>query len=306
MNYILEKLINLGRKKFLPHVSSAVISNTKSSLQNYDEICFYFDDPSLMHLGDHLYFIPLIKKLSKVNIKISIAPTQMMQFAFTAFPIFDPAKKIKRLIVSRVELYPIIQKIFGRIDYFLYDTMSPAIDSPISNYILKTFCEYYSLSSIDQTIYAKDYLNFEISLKPEFDYLKNKNLIFLNNYVDSGKFRVSKKRTKILLDHLKIIKKNNFVIHLGSEKDKQKDTRDYTSIIDLDLRGKTSIQDLFSLLSLDSIYAVYCHDTFIMHVANLFNHPIYVCFKKYFCHNDQKQNAFSSLFVKDKTNFHYL
>ena len=60
------------------------------------------------------------------------------------------------------------------------------------------------------------------------------------------------------------------VLHLGTAADLAADRRDYSTLVDRDLRGRTSVRDLFDLMAVPGIGAVLCFDTAILHIANIF------------------------------------
>lgn len=305
MNYYLAKILNLMRKFTMRSIDGAIYTNTKKPLAAYDSVFFYFDDVQLMHLGDQLYFKPLITKLKNSGYKVLVDPTASMCFFFQDCLVdytatdFDPQKV---LIISRIELLPKIRSKFGAVDYFLCDSMAHQINIPICNYILNSFINYYDLK-LDLSISACDFLDF--SLIPYVKYgLADKNkIIFLNNYADSGKFRISSARKKLLLTRLLQERANSYVVHLGTKADKLNDPGDYSNIVDLDLRGMTTPEEIFSLMNLGNIAAVYCHDTYVLHVANFFDLNINLVFKRFFLYNKQKQIAFTSLFAKKDRNY---
>lgn len=283
-------------------IDSVIYTNSIKAIEDYDLILFYFNYPKLMHLGDHLYFKPLVSKLCANNYKVKVEPVKSLEFLF--HNCFIDTTKInfaskKVLFVSRLELLPEITNKFGDVDYFLYDTMSYKINLPISNFIVNSFAEYYQLTNkLDLLITANEYLNFVIKPYNKFDLTTKNGIIFLSNYVDSGRFRILPKRKKLLIKKMQQERRDYHVVHLGTKNDAFHDHNDYKHIVDLDLRGKTTPEDIFSLMAMKNVISVYCHDTYILHVANIFDLPINVVFKKYFVHNVQKRKTFSSLFAK--------
>lgn len=61
-------------------------------------------------------------------------------------------------------------------------------------------------------------------------------------------------------------KELNFkIIHIGSLKDKEMDSKKY-HFVTLDLRGKTTVTDLFNLVGRENVKAYIGFDGFIMHL----------------------------------------
>jgi ADP-heptose:LPS heptosyltransferase len=306
LNYYFEQLgISLLRFKIRKKLyNGAMLLNCKKDISFYENIFFFFNYYPLMHLGDQFYFKPLITKLAQMYYPIQVSPTKLVDFAFQKYLYDNKLDKRKTLFVSTILLLPQIEKQFGKeCDYFLFDPVSLVVNKPISNYIVDSFFKYFCLKA-DERIEKDDFIDFEFSNIDKFGLKNYKKLIVLNNYVDSGKYRISRCNKDLLIKELIKNKKDACVVHLGSEADKNGDKRIYSGIVDIDLRGRTKIVDLFSILSLKNIEKIYTHDTFIMHVANLFNQKINVVFKQYYKKNEnaQKRNAFLSLYKKDNSN----
>ncbi len=302
MGYYLKKIANLARKYTMRSIDGVIYTNSKKAFAEYEAIYFYFNYPQLMHLGDQLYFKPLISKLNKGSSQVIVEPTAGMRFIFSEnLSLPDTSINFKKvLFVSRLELLPQIISCFGGVDYFLYDSMSHKVNRPISDFIVNSFYKYYDLEcNFPLSITPNEYLDFMVTPYNQFGLLNKSNIIFFSNYVDSGKFRILPKDRDILLATLLKERGNSYVVHLGTKQDAVNDCANYDGIVDLDLRGKTTPQDIFSLMAMNNVQAVYCYDTFVLHVANIFGLKVNVKFKKYFLHNQQKRQAFSSLFAKE-------
>ena len=306
MKYYLETAYIRVRKLLSKsHYDGCVYTNSKKKIEDYKNIIFVFDYPKYVHLGDQLFFKPLISRLKSVNSNIFVLTTASMEFIFNEYAKNNLEDYSDSLFISRDDLLPHLRNRFNDLDYFLYNTMSLNINEPISNHILNKFCDYYKLSSTELEISNVDYLDFDLVNKDKFNLLPVANIVILNNYTDSGKFRLSAKRRRQLLENIKSNKlQDDFVVHLGSQKDKDTDKNNYSGMVDLDLRGKASIEDLFFILSLGNIKTVYCHDTFIMHIANIYNQKICLLFRRFFKPNEYRQKTivYKSLFKKDCSN----
>ena len=290
----------LRRLQTEKYYNGSVYKNCHSNIDDYDSIYFYLDYYRLMHQGDQFFFKPLFEQLKLSGFPVIAQPSKGLKFLFNSEKHIKSISK-NTLFISSVLLLPHMKKCFGStFDYFLFDTAALSIDRPISNYIVDIFSDYFSLSNILNSVVAKDFFSF--SLNDSLPILKSNNkYIIFNNYLDSGRYRLFPKDRKLLLESLKINKEEETVVHIGSEKDMQNDNRDYTGVVDIDLRGKTNIKDLFNIFSMSSIVELYCHDTFVLHISNIFNNPASVVFRRFFKwgENEQKRNAYLSLFKKD-------
>lgn len=304
MQYYLEKISVLLHNRFAPSVySGMVLTNAAPTPSTYRQICFFFDQPQFMHIGDQFYFKPLARRLLAAGYSVTLKPTAPLAFFFRQFPSELPPPE-STLFISRTDLLPTLKRRFGKgVNYFLYNTNSRRIQRPISNHLLDTFNDYFG-TALNPDITASDYVDVPIESAVAESFRRTPAIMMLNNYVDSGGFRLSAKRREQLLERLARDKAQSpvppTVIHLGTEADKNRDARRYDGLVDVDLRGQTSLQELVSLLALPNIAGVYCHDTATLHIANFFNQPVRVIFKRYFKagENAQKRRVFASLFEK--------
>jgi ADP-heptose:LPS heptosyltransferase len=271
-------------------------------------VLFLFDDQRLMHVGDQFFFKPLITKLAASGFRVRVRPSPSLKFFFSRHLENAGEDLTSFLVVTRTDMYPSIRRTPGiNRAHFLYNTKSTQIASPVSNHIVDTFCEYFGLGSDSSVITTADYIDFPVG-EESFGLSEKPSLLFFNNYVDSGRYRVWGGVGRRLLERVRESKEEGFIVHLGSAGDKARDGSDYRGLVDLDLRGRTSPQDLFSILSLPNVRRVFCHDTAILHIANLYDKPVSVAFRRFFRRgeNQQKRRAYASLYRKDLSNFEFL
>ena len=307
MGYYMERAaIEIAKWRFRPkHFRNAVLATAAPDLSRYRGVHFFFDYPPLIHYGDQIFFLPLIRRLAQASIPVRVEPTPPMRFAFAAH-LGEPNDLDGFLMVTQADLLPVIRARFGPSrPFFLIDTKAMSIDAPISNYLIRAFNRYFS-TSLDDRITAADYLDFAFDRSDRFHLGDKENLVVFNNYVGSGRFRIPRRHDRIFRKRLAT--ENGFVIHLGAEQDQATDDRDYAGLVHLDLRGKTTVPDLYAILSLPNLRQVYCHDTAVLHIANLFDVPIRLLFRRFFRpgENAQKRRVFTSLYEKDMGKIEYL
>lgn len=229
-------------------------------------ILFYFPDEKYMHLGDHLFFEPTMKNLVKMGYEVSVCPTQMMWLYFEELGY----KLIKKtdvtgtfdLMVTRTDYYEILLK---HDNMLLYDYINIGLKEKICNDIMKKIFLYLGLE------YSDSYDDIPSNIIPKkkitFNLDKKEKYILFNNYLDSGKkWNSPEDYNEKFAKKISELKKEGYkIIHLGTEIDKKNDTYLY-KYVDLDLRGKTTIEELFSLVSLDNVEKNIGFDAFIMHL----------------------------------------
>ncbi|MFN0149852.1 MAG: hypothetical protein ACKVU1_03955 [bacterium] len=310
MNYYIAKAAVRLQNLLAPRnaCGGTVVANAPRPLAGYDGVLFFFDEPLFMHYGDQLWFKPLVEKLAGAGIRVAVRPTKQIAFLF-ARHLDNGARDVSRhLIVSRTDLLPRVRREFGLAqEYFLFDTNSTRIRRPMSNHIVDSFSQHFDLD-LPQNIVRSDYIDFDVDGADRFALASHPRVLVLNNYVDSGRHRVTHRMGRRLQDALRARKAGAFVVHLGSSRDAARDRADYSGLVDLDLRGRTSIEDLFSILALPNIARVFCHDTLVLHIANLYDRAVSVVFRRYFRpgENEQKRHACASLFEKDRANIEFL
>ncbi len=267
---IIIKLFNIRKYKIFPNLYY-IKYNDKT---NY-KVLFYFPDPVMMHLGDHLFFEPVCRLFIRNGYNVEIAPTDLMAGYFTGnnYKVVNSANLGNYdLIITSTRFLISLNKIKCNIIYVR--TECPDINKPLINDLIDKFSYLFKF---EMTVPAKPlyYKSGEpVSIKME----KNKQYIIYNNYLVSGSFRVNPKLFSRLEQFIiRFLKENpGFgVIHTGTSRDLAKDKKSY-SFVDIDLRGKTSVKDLFDLCSVENVRYYIGFDGFLMHLFFLQNKKAYV------------------------------
>lgn len=222
--------------------------------------------PSYAHLGDQLFYQPLIRYLESCGLQVGVAPTKPMReyFAAQGHRLIEPEQLADCDLVIAPVWALLDQPEERRFTHCLYvDATDPAIDIPLCGYLVREVGARLGLppSLMDDTPAAWADAPSTLALEPGVSYA------LFNNYVDSGRFRINRRSHTLLRGMLAELKAQGVrIIHAGSADDKRKDTADYTEV-DLDLRGKTSIADAFRLAAHPQVEHVVAFDTFIMHLG---------------------------------------
>ena len=265
------------------------------------KIIFAFTDPRLIHLGDQLFFQPLIDFLNKKTKIIMINKTPLLGYfqalEYSVFKNFNLMGDRGNIIISKPELFPkIFKKLSPEYNFFVgIDFSFPKSDKKVARMIfdsvlgsinqIKEFkgagetrkemnCHFLP-DNLAEKIELSDRASKIISLLRKLD----KKIYLFNNYVASNFLGVRKKEIDKLIKIAKE-KKNSgyYLVHIGSKADKETDNREY-SFIDLDIRGKINPVEMFVLMSLPNVEGVISFDTFIFHIASLFSKKSYLALK---------------------------
>jgi hypothetical protein len=256
--------------------SNLFLLNKKN--QKIKSILLYFPDYEMMHYGDHLFFEPLARHLKQEDYQIYIAPIKAMEFYFQSlgYKIFNEAALYQvDLIITKVEFIRATKKYKNQI--LLIDTVSTSIKAPLCSDIIEKVSIYLGLDYSDYDSVPAYYYN-DSSSEIFFD-KKDKYIIF-NNYIDSGSIRSGLSHQNKIIDFVKKLKKETGlkVIHTGSTKDKNNDFREY-DFVDIDIRGETSINELFNICSLKNILYNVSFDGFQMHLFLIQKKKSFVLFR---------------------------
>lgn len=283
-DYIIKKIKKkLEIKKLKKYVfeDNLYVQNIPENKQQIKKILLYFPDYEWMHLGDHLFFEPLANALQKYGYELYIEPIKAMEFYFLelGYNLSKLEDNTYDLIISRIEFYSTLKKSNFPILYI--DTANIKIEQPLCFDMIEKTNKLLNMET--REIIDKPRLR-DISnvLSDELIAINNSNdkYIVFNNYIDSGSFRVFDRHFKKIREFTQILKRQTGykVIHTGSKNDKDKDKEVY-EFVDIDLRGKSSIKDLFDLVQLNNIVLNVAFDAFQMHLFMMADKKSYILFR---------------------------
>lgn len=259
--------------------------------KNYKKIIFYFPNPTFMHLGDHVFFEPTIKLINDLkDFEVNVLPTKMMidYFKNSNLKVIDSLDDISNaLIITRPEFCLELENI--NMDKLYINTAFYDSDLPMCNDIAFKIFSFLGLN-----LNVKDLGPSQFIPKSNIKLDNGSKYFIFSNYVDSAFYRITNEKNQKLIDESLKIKNQGFkIIHIGTQKDKDNDNNEY-NFIDIDLRGKTSINDLFFLSSLNNVFGGICYDSFIMHLLIIFRKEVKVLFRGRFLEKNKN-------FIIDKT-----
>ncbi len=258
--FLLEK-INLNQYKVNKNIYF------KGERREIKNILIYLNNNLLAHLGDQLFFEPLLRSLKNKGIKVSISPTETMKkyFEILKYQIIEkPILQDYDLIITRSDFFYLLKE--ERNILFIKTTN---LSQRVCNMIVDEVFKFLNLDINSEINYIPQNLNLEnyenYLIKKEIN--DNFKYIIFSNYIDSGYMFNNRKKICNLEKFCKTKAKERKykIIHIGSNNDKKRDKRKY-DFIDVDLRGKTDIIDLFYLISLFQVKEYVGMDGFIMHL----------------------------------------
>ena len=129
-----------------------------------------------------------------------------------------------------------------------------------------------------------------------------------NEYVDSGFMRVNRKMIDELISCAnKKVKKGYEIIRIGTNKNKE-NLNIQLPFTSIDLRGKTSVLDLFLLYSKSNIRGSISFDTAIAHIGNIYDKEVFIKMRNFSRKHSHfvKENIFPFYETKEKLKINYL
>ncbi len=252
----------------------SVYAKTSSNLSDYDAIVFAFDDP-MIHIGDQLFFLPLIFKLAHHGYPVEVQASKAMS---GIYPFTKPREGKRRLYVSRLPVLPSIFKRAGYgADFFVIDGQTEIRD-PLGLFKLRVFCEHFSLTDInlDLNEQERQQLALPVPLSPRFEKLRHEKVIIFSNYAHSGKlWRQAETYVRVVEDARQYKRDvGGFVVHVGTASDRDGDPASYGDWVDLDLRGQTSVSELFGIFCHVPIDMVFTFDSGPLHLSRMYRRPV--------------------------------
>lgn len=270
--------INISKIKRFAINDNMYFIGKRSSLGSINKVILYFPYYEFMHYGDHLFFEPLARFLTIKNFNVKVMPIKQMEFYFTnnEYPIatHDDVKKAD-LIITRTEFYEHIKRLVHENILFI-NTSCTKIHQFLCQDIVDKVANFLSIDSDNFMAKPSRLRNHPENVRLESGY----NYLIFNNYIDSGFFRVTKWHYKKINDFARnfAIKEDLKVIHTGTQKEKDNDKKTY-DFVDIDLRGKTGLADLFYLSSHDYVKCNISFDGLLMHIFSIYGKKSYILFR---------------------------
>lgn len=253
----------------------------------------YLDYPRFIHLGDILWCEP-IARLIDANFNLAICCNSQMEFYFRrlGYKVIDKSSiNQDDLFIARTELaYHLRDK-----DVLWINFNYIKVSQPIINVVLNNVADYLGLNPNDAKPRALNFSPAEknyVTLK--FGIVPGHNYAVFNNYIDSHKLKMSNAEFHEADNALWLFAEKYKqgadvkLIHTGTGREKNQDSTDY-GIIDLDLRGITSVEESFVLASLDNVINYIGFDAFWLHLFNIYDKSSYVMLRPGFSEKWKKQ-----------------
>jgi hypothetical protein len=250
---------------------------------------------NIMHLGDLLFFLEVVLCCKRSNISVFLVGKDVLLPLFNVFGVSHITTlqgATSGLILTKDDaLSEYRSKDMKRHTILGFNFWKLRGFVPVASLVLQefsSFCQQYVsefllvpkeniLEDIDSALHQIPKFSHGTQVSQEFVFLENESYVLLNSFVQSQK--VSTLFRKGLFNRLaksSTIDSKETCLCIGSLQDKRV-RLGYD--VDIDLRGELSIDQLLRLFASGSVKKVMTFDTFIAHLAVLFNVELHLIFK---------------------------
>lgn len=268
--------------------------------QKIHKVLFDFSDPQYMHLGDHLFFIPVIQQFLKNKYHVTVSVTHPMRELFSklAIPLIESFKIDYHdydLIIGRIEQVNQFENYPSILVH-----VSNNLTMPICSQLMREFECVFGFSHVDMinfTQFCDDSILHKLKL-PE-----DRKIILFNPYCDASSYLITRAKREFINN--KVIelqsKLATIIVITGTAREKSNDVESYPFNY-FDIRGQTSVMDLFMLVNHPNVVSYVGFDAFLMHVFSLCNKTSYALFRGRITRkqNDMLKKYHMNLFINDR------
>jgi hypothetical protein len=254
------------------------ISGNFNHSKKYKSVGFDFSDDRYVHIGDSLFFEPILNNFKKNGFDVKVAPPNSMKnyFSRAGYMLCSPSEAaLQDLLISTIWMKKNLFTFADKLDCIYLNTTSSRISSPVSNFFVDTLFNLLKVDCVDKILECKPYI--PISNSPLF----LDGLFFLYaDSVDSGKWRIQKRlHLKLQREAKAKLLEGYKIIRIGSKSDLISNPN-ILPFPHLDYRGETSVLDIFSLMNSPNVVGSISFDTAIAHISLLYCKEANICLKK--------------------------
>lgn len=248
--------------KFIKHRNYPFIFlYKKNHPKKITKISFLLDDLRIFHLGDLLFFEPLICYLSKF-FKIEIITKSKLSFYFKNcnYKVVSEYNPRTDLTISYLSNF-LITKIKFSSNLIAIDPNYLLANDNLTNQLINSFSFILKKKNIKNELLSS-IKNIDSKYKYNFKYLLVNNEIYSSIHM----FILFKNKfNKIFLNKITKLKKNYKIIKVGNS-----NNNTLSDVIDIDLSKKTNLKDIFFLVSNKNCIGTISFDNFLMHLAFMY------------------------------------
>ena len=284
--YLAEKLVMYARNHTLMrrHERGGGVADFANLAAPARTIGFDFSDPRHVHLGDHLFLEPAMRACRDRGARVVVAPHPAMReyLREAGYTVVDRSvARQQELRVSSVWMYDDFPSRERRSRVVYLNTIDHHIDAPIAEHLAAHLLRAAGLERERVAIDGRPYL---VAPGPSpLDAIPDDGgrwLVF-NDAVDSGWFRVTSSDRAALAAVAAAKRREGFrIVRVGSAADLAK-RPEPIGAEDLDLRGRTSVVELFRLLGSPRVAGTISFDTLVAHMGIAYDKPAIIRLRRF-------------------------
>lgn len=220
-----------------------------------------------VHLGDHLFLEPTMRACRERGVHVVVAPGPAMReyFRDAGYTVVTPAVVLEQeLRVTSVWMYDSMPRAERRTRFLYLNTIDHHIRRPVAEHLAEQVVGAACLDPEAPPISGRPHL---VAPGPTaLEGLAGRWLLF-NDTVDSGWFRVTPGDRALLADVAAEQRRAGFrIARVGTEAERIARPAP-VGVEDLDLRGRTSVMDLFRLLRSPNVTGTVSFDHVVAHMG---------------------------------------
>lgn len=267
--YILEKLVMYARNRTLMrrHERAGGVFDFAHLTQPPRSIGFDISNARHVHLGDHLFLEPAMRACRAQGVDVVVAPGAAMReyFEDAGYRVATTAAVLRQeLRVTSVWMYDSMPKTTRRTRFLYVNMIDHHIRRPVAEQMADEVRRAACLDVEGNPVDGRPHL---VAPGPTpIDAAEGPWLLF-NDTVDSGWFRVSRWDRAVLADVAAERRRAGFrIARVGTESERIARPSPL-GIEDVDLRGRTTVMDLFRLLRSPAVAGTISFDHVVAHMG---------------------------------------
>jgi hypothetical protein len=270
--YLAEKILMLARNLTLMrrHARAGGVADFAHLEEPPTSIGFDFSNARHVHIGDHLFLEPTVRACGDRGVSVVIAPIAPMRdyFREAGYRVVtaEDARQ-QELRVTSVYMYDDVPRAERHERYLYLNTIDHQITGRVAEHLAQ---HVVRAACLDPHASMIDGRPSPVAPGPTaLDVLDSQtaNWWVFNDAVDSGWFRVLPSDRTLLAEAAAEKRREGYrIVRVGSAADLE--ARPHSLKFDhLDLRGRTSIMDLFRLLRAPQVAGTISFDTVVAHMG---------------------------------------
>jgi hypothetical protein len=269
--YVAEKIVMLARNLTLMrrHERAGGVADFAKLARPPASIGFDFSNGRHVHMGDHLFLEPTIRACRDRGVPVVVAPIAPMRdyLLEAGYRLGSPAEaREQELRVTSVYMYDDVARADRHERYLYLNTIDHRISGRVAGHLAEHVVRAAHLDPATPFIDGRPYL---VDPGPTVldDQPAEPRWWIFNDAVDSGWFRILPSDRRLLADVAAEKRREGVrIVRVGSAADLERRPQKI-GVEDLDLRGRTSVMDLFRLLRSPRVTGTISFDTVVAHMG---------------------------------------